>query len=453
MLFSTEFLAELFPETRGLVENGLAINQVTTDSRHLTDQSLFIPLKGDSFDGHKFLKGAIDNGAVATLWQKDMELPAFIPDEFVVFYVEDTLKALQQLAHQYRKLVNPVVIGVTGSNGKTTTKDLVGSVLQTTFVTHRTKGNFNNHIGLPLTILSMTRDTEVLVLEMGMNHFGEIELLSKIAMPDYAIITNIGESHIEFLGSREGIAEAKSEIIVGLKPEGQLLIDGDEPLLDELKKQENVISIGFDTENNITINNFSMSANYSSFELNNGKLFQLSMLGQHNVKNATFAIEIAKYLKIPEKLIKDALLKLDLTGMRFELKNGINGVTIINDAYNASPTSMKASIDVVKQMKDYSSKVLVLGDMYEMGNNSRKMHRSVAEIITEDIDFVFTIGNDSKEISSAVASQSDLIVTKHFQAKDELAKHLKEHLNKDTIILLKASRGVRLETILDSLID
>ncbi|MDC3416482.1 UDP-N-acetylmuramoyl-tripeptide--D-alanyl-D-alanine ligase [Aquibacillus salsiterrae] len=450
MLFSTDFLTKLFPNHKGVVEDDLPILQVTTDSREKTKKSLFVPLKGDSFDGHDFIKDAFTNGAVAILWEKDRKLPSFLPTQFPVFFVEDTLQALQQLAHRYRWLVNPIVIGVTGSNGKTTTKDIIGSVLETKYKTYRTEGNYNNHIGLPLTILSMARDTEVLVVEMGMNHFGEIELLSKIANPNFAVITNIGESHIEFLGSREGIAQAKTEIVAGLDQKGTLYIDGDERLLEGLHSNDNVVTIGFKENNDLFINNYQMNATSSSFHLDDDS-FELNMLGKHNVKNAAFAIAIAKKLDVSKEQIQSALNKLTLTGMRFELIKGKNNATIINDAYNASPTSMKASIEIIKQMTSYQKKVLVLGDMFEMGQQSQELHRSVVDAISSDIDVVYTIGSDSKVISDEVAKLFPTAKSMHFDDKEKLIPQLVSILNGQTVVLLKASRGMKLESIVEAL--
>ncbi|MCT2538061.1 UDP-N-acetylmuramoyl-tripeptide--D-alanyl-D-alanine ligase [Aquibacillus koreensis] len=452
MLFTTNFLTQVFPNTKGVVNDSLPIKEVTTDSRKKGDKSLFIPLKGENFDGHDFIKDAFNNGAVATIWERNKELPAFLPTDFPVYYVEDSLQALQALAHEYRKVVNPIVIGVTGSNGKTTTKDLIGTVMQTTYKTFRTKGNFNNHIGLPLTILSMEADTEVLVLEMGMNHFGEIELLSNIAKPDYAVITNIGESHIEYLGSRQGIAQAKLEIMAGLKKGGLLFIDGDEPLLDNLHDKENIKTIGFKDGNDHVIKDFDMTVSSSLFTLNDTP-FRLQMLGKHNVKNASMAIEIAIRLQVPIEKIKRSLVNLELTGMRFEIIQGINGVTIINDAYNASPTSMKASIEIVKQMQSYQRKVLILGDMFEMGEHSKRLHRTVAEAITDEVDYVFTIGQDSKEITDELAKQQLQVHGQHFTSKEALVNEIQAFLDKGTVILLKASRGMKFESLIEQLVD
>ncbi|WP_226037934.1 UDP-N-acetylmuramoyl-tripeptide--D-alanyl-D-alanine ligase [Aquibacillus saliphilus] len=453
MLFSTSFLSELFPDTKGAALDNIPILEVTTDSRKKSKKSLFIPLKGESFDGHDFIKDAFNNGAVATIWEKNRELPAFLPTDFPVFFVEDTLVTLQRLASVYRQDVNPIVVGVTGSNGKTTTKDLIGTILQSHYKTHRTKGNFNNQIGLPLTILSMNRETEMLVLEMGMDHFGEIELLSKIAKPDYAVITNIGESHIEYLGSREGIAQAKLEILSGMKENGLLIIDGDEPLLTSLKTRDNVLSIGFDKDNDVIVENYSMTTKHTLFTLNNQIQYQLNLLGKHNVKNAIFAIKIAEKLNVPMEKIHDSLLNIELTGMRFEIISGKNNVTIINDAYNASPTSMKASIEVLKQMESYPKKMLILGDIFELGEHSKRLHRTVAEVITEEIDVVFTVGSDAREISKQLVENKLTIETKHFNDKDQLLNSIDGYLNDQTIILLKASRGMKFETILEDMMN
>ncbi|WP_153462504.1 UDP-N-acetylmuramoyl-tripeptide--D-alanyl-D-alanine ligase [Sediminibacillus terrae] len=451
MLFTTEFLAEVFDDHKGAVQDGIEINEVITDSRRQSHKSLFIPLVGESFDGHDFLKGAFDNGAVAVLWEKDRELPEFLPAGFPVFYVDDTLEGLQLLAREYRKQINPTVIGITGSNGKTTTKDLIGTVTASYFRTHRTKGNLNNHIGVPLTILSMPPQTEVLVLEMGMSGFGEIELLSRIAQPDYAVITNIGESHIEYLGSREGIAQAKSEILAGLKSDGLLFIDGDEELLSALKQRKDTVGCGFHPDNQITADHIRMHTDKTTFRFNGHTVYELNMLGEHNVKNALFAIAIADRLAIPEQYTKSALSNLELTGMRFEFVSGRNHSTIINDAYNASPTSMKASINVVQQLSGYQRKVLVLGDIFELGEQASTLHRQVAEAINQDIDVLFTVGSNAQEISDA--KKNELPLVKHFEALGDLTTALLPLLEEGTLVLLKASRGMKLEQMLEDIAD
>ncbi|WP_318936996.1 UDP-N-acetylmuramoyl-tripeptide--D-alanyl-D-alanine ligase [Oceanobacillus halotolerans] len=451
MLFTTKWLSTIFPTYNGSVMDENVIEHVTTDSRVKSSNSLFIPLVGEKFDGHDYVKQAINQGAVATLWNKQKEVPANLPSDFILFYVDDTLDGLQQLAKIYRNEVNPIVIGITGSNGKTTTKDIVSTVVGMSFKTHHTKGNLNNLIGLPLTMLAMPRDTEMLVLEMGMNQFGEIEQLSTMAKPDYAIITNIGESHIEYLGSRDGIAKAKLEIIAGMKEDGTLLIDGDEPLLTHKDLPKNVIRCGFDAHNDIIIKHSVLTQDTTVFTLSDGNEYTVPLLGKHHALNATFAITLAKELKIETSLVQKALSSTSLTGMRFERLSGKNGSSIVNDAYNASPTSMKASIEVVKQLKGYTQKVLVLGDMLELGENAKELHYAISDIIDEQISTVLTYGDDAKEISKAVKDKGLTIECKHVETKKDLLQAIQPYLKRDVLILFKASRRMEFETIVDQI--
>lgn len=448
MLFTIKWLATIFPKYQGDIQMNHSIAEVNTDSRVKTDNSLFIPLIGDNFDGHDYVRQAIDQGAIAIIWSKEKQLPSFISNDFPVFYVNDTLEALQNLAMRYRDDINPIVVGITGSNGKTTTKDLVASIVKTTYVTHFTDGNFNNHIGLPLTVLGMSRDTEVLILEMGMSDRKEIEKLTEIAKPDYAIITNIGESHIEFLGSRQAIAEAKLEILHGLKESGKLIIDGDENLLNPIRNDEYVITCGFDVHNDVIIEQVEIASNQTNFKLTNDLAYTVPLLGMHHALNATYAISLGKQLSIPEHMIKKGLLSLQSTSMRFELLKGKSGVTIVNDAYNASPTSMKAAIEVIKQMDGFREKVLILGDIFELGEQSEVLHRSVANTIEQPITTVFTYGKYAKHITDEVMKHQLNIVSEHFNSTEELLKKLQIYLNEKTILLFKASRGMKFETII-----
>lgn len=433
-----------------MAKDAIAINTVTTDSREEAKKSLFIPLVGEKFDGHNHIKQAFNNGAVATLWEKHKKLPDFLPTDFPVFFVNNTYAALEKLASTYRNEIDPIVIGITGSNGKTTTKDLVSAVVKSSYRTHFTYGNFNNHIGVPKTILSMPRDTEVLVLEMGMNHFGEIEKLSTIAKPDYAVITNIGESHIEFLGSRAGIAKAKLEITAGLKQDGLLIIDGDEKLLEHVHNKQHTITCGFLARNTVRIDEVSLNNNETSFRLTDGQTFSIPLLGKHHAQNALYAVTIGRKLGIQDEKIKEALKHLKQTGMRFEIKKGMNGAAIINDTYNASPTSMIAAIDVVKQMNGYQEKVLVLGDIFELGKHSKELHKSVALHIDERITALFTYGNDAEVITSEVKKQHPTIHCKHFTEKEELISALHIYVKKDALLLFKASRGMQFEQLVEA---
>lgn len=446
MLFTTTWLANIFTHYQGKLEQESPIETVFINSREKVKNALFIPIVGDRFDGHDYVNQAVENGAVAILWDQSKPLPE-LSDQIAIYFVEDTTKALQQLAHKYRKTINPKVIGITGSNGKTTTKDLVATVVRSTYKTHFTDGNFNNHIGLPLTILSMPNDTEVLVLEMGMSDFGEINLLSQIAQPNYAIITNIGESHIEFLGTRQGIVKAKLEIRNGMSGEGKVIIDGDELDLHHIHNDKNVITCGFQHTNHAMIVKVHISSTTTTFELKDESTFEIPLLGKHHAKNATFAITIGKLLDIEVEKIKESLRNLRVTSMRFEFMTGKNNVTIINDAYNASPTSMIGAIEVIKNLTEYPNKVLVLGDIFELGEHTKKYHQSIGEHISEPISSLFTYGEAAEAIAQAARKRNPDIECRHFTSKESLLLKLASHLNSDTIILFKASRGMQFEQL------
>ncbi|GEM00689.1 UDP-N-acetylmuramoyl-tripeptide--D-alanyl-D-alanine ligase [Halolactibacillus halophilus] len=417
---------------------------VSTDSRLPIANHLFIPLVGERFDAHDFLHDAIKQGATAIFWQADHPLPDINVQALTVYVVKDTLTALQTLAKQYRQTLSATVIGITGSNGKTSTKDLIGAVAKVRGKTHLTKGNLNNHIGLPLTILSAPQDTAYLVLEMGMSNFGEIKQLSEIASPDIAVITNIGESHIEFLKTREGIAIAKLEIIAGLKSSGVLIYDGDEPLL----KQSYYVktrTVGFLDGSTDGIHVEALTLERTTFRDNVHKQsFTIPLIGQHHAKNAMYAVLIGREIGLTDALIQQGFNQLTSTGMRFEQEEW-NGHLLINDAYNASPTSMKAAIKIIQSLSDPRQKVLVLGDMYELGEQSDDYHRAVGKVIEAPIDYVLTVGQQAKHIAD------DTKVThRHVETLVE-AKTLLKQLKKPSVILFKASRGMRLETLIQQL--
>lgn len=451
MLFTIKWLSNLFPLNDGNVRNDIQIHHISTDSRQTIENGLFIPLVGDTFDGHDYVQQAIENGVVATLWDKKRKTPNDLPSDFPIFFVEDTLVALQYLAKEYRTLINPTVIGITGSNGKTTTKDLVFSVVKTSYRTYATEGNLNNHIGVPLTILRMPRNTEVLIVEMGMNHFGEIETLSKITNPDISIITNIGESHIEYLGSRAGIATAKLEIIRGMKKKGCLIVDGDEPLIEGSLGDHSIIRCGFKEHNDFTVKHVKMDNDSTSFQLLD-RAYTIPLLGKHNAKNASYAIIVAKRLNIREESIVKGLMQVKSTSMRFQKLRGINGVTIINDAYNASPTSMIAAIEVLKEMKGFKHKVLVLGNIFELGSKSKELHQMVGRSINSSITALFTYGQFAKEISNVVKKATISVKSTHAESKEQLIENLQPYLNDETIILFKASRGMAMEKIVEEIL-
>ena len=449
MLFKIEWLDNIFPEKKGVLDKHTSINGVTIDSRDKAENSLFIPIKGDRFDGHDYIDSAIESGAVAVLWDKNNSLPINNIDKINIYLVEDTLMALQKLSQAYRDLINPKVIGVTGSNGKTTTKDILASVLSMKFKTHATKGNFNNHIGLPLTILSSPRDTEVLILEMGMSGPGEIDELVRIAKPDYAVITNIGESHIEHLGSRKGIANAKLEIMNNNNQNRVLIYDGDEDLLKGLSAN-NTYSCGFDSGNTYRLSDVNISTQVTRFKLNDNT-YEVPLLGDHHAKNAGFSIIIAEKLGMLHEEIRQGLMQLEYTGMRFEMYDGQRGVTIINDAYNASPTSMKAAINVVDKLSLDKKKVLILGDILEMGAEYEAYYLEIASVLENtNIKYVYTYGEHSQIITDYLLDNTQIKAI-HYTSRIDLTNELKSLLSHDILLFFKASRGLYLEKIISVL--
>ncbi|RID81601.1 UDP-N-acetylmuramoyl-tripeptide--D-alanyl-D-alanine ligase [Peribacillus asahii] len=428
---------------------------VSIDSRKVEQNNLFVPLLGEQVDGHKYVEKAIQQGAAASLWQQNVPNP---PKDIPLIIVKDTEVALQELARAYRGQLNVKVIGVTGSNGKTTTKDMTASLLATTYKVHKTSGNFNNHLGLPLTILSMPKDTEVAILEMGMSSRGEIEFLSKLARPDIAIITNIGESHLLDLGSREEIARAKLEIIEGLADGGTFIYYGDEPLLSEQiqnrDKDLHIQSFGRSRENDLYVTSIEQR-NDSTAYMTAGVLvgsYEIPVLGNHNVMNALAAMLAAKELKVDPEKIQEGLASVRLTNMRMEMVEGAKGEKVINDAYNASPTSMKAAIELIEGLSGFERKILVLGDMLELGLQEQDFHLKIGQHISKDeIDEVFTYGPLAEHIARGARETFEENRVFSFQDKQQLIQELKRHTQANDLILVKASRGMRLEEVVQAL--
>ncbi|CAM4145619.1 UDP-N-acetylmuramoyl-tripeptide--D-alanyl-D-alanine ligase [Paenibacillus alkaliterrae] len=445
----------------------LLVSGVTTDSRRAEAGQLFVPLVGEQFDGHDYLEQAVNNGAAAALWQKGREVPEAFAD-FPLLIVGDTLVALQRLASSYRSELVVRVVGITGSNGKTTTKDMTAAILGTSYKVHKTEGNLNNHIGLPLTVLQLDEETEVAVLEMGMSGYGEIELLTKIAQPDAAIITNVGDAHLLQLGSRAGIARAKLEIALGLSEDGLLLYNGDEPLLEAELHRATLPSgivrrtFGLSERNEWSAADIVIESEAATFTaVFNGTPSGLGSVripvpGRHNVSNALAAIAVGRFFGVPAAKIAEGLGSMKLTGMRIQPVRAFNGAMLLNDAYNANPTAVRAAIDLVEQLEGYRRKWVVLGDMLELGPEEKELHFEAGAYITPDkADAVLTFGPLSvhtaegtrSRFPSAAAEEAVL----HFDDKDMLAQWLRGQLQPSDIVLIKGSRGMRMEQIVQAL--
>ena len=420
-----------------------SIKGVSIDTRTLEAGNLFVPFKGENVDGHRFIEMAIKKGAALTLTEEEnseVNIPAII--------VKDGLKALQDISRAYLQEVGPKVVAVTGSNGKTTTKDMIECVLSKRYKVQKTQGNFNNEIGLPLTILQLNEDTEVSILEMGMDKRGDIDFLSTLTKPDIAVITSVGESHIEMLGSKENIALAKYEIVNGFKNEGTFIYSKDYPLLEQIvdnKVGYSIKSAGLDNSNDNQITEVRADGEGTRFKFK-GKNFKISQLGAHNALNASLAILVGETLGVSLEESKENLEDLSVTSMRMERIQDESGALIINDAYNASKASMISAIDTVGSLK-HQDKILVLADILELGDYKEVLHVDVANFINStpyDFTMIYTFGEGSKYIHNALKTNNKV----HFDSIEELRRSVREHFNADTVILLKGSRGMALERVL-----
>ena len=416
--------------------SNLEIKNLNIDTRTITKGQIFVAIG----KGNEYIANAIEKGATALIVEKtpDDELLKKYPNISIV-KVEDSIKALQQMATFKREKYNIPVIAVTGSVGKTSTKDIIAKVVSKKYKTLKTEGNYNNYIGLPLTILKL-EDHEALVVEMGMNHFGEISVLTNIAKPTIAVITNIGTSHIGILGSRENILKAKLEILEGLKQEGKIVINNDNDLLHEWNKDEKkAITYGIENKSNVTAENIEITENGSTYTVGKYKV-KVPISGTHFIYNSLCAIAVGKLLDIEMDKIIEGISKLELTKKRMETKE-VNGCTIINDAYNASYESMKYALEYLRNIKG-KRKIAVLGDMLELGNFSEELHKKVGKEVEADI--LITVGKASKEI----ANESKVKEIYTFEDNASVANMLKKIMKEGDVILLKASNGMKFDEIL-----
>ena len=444
-------LEKILNAKKANITSNVEITGIAIDSRKVKQGDLFIPFLGENVDGHNYIESAFEKGAAASLSLKD----DFVSDNNII-YVDDSYEAIQTLAKHYLESLNAKTIAITGSNGKTTTKDIITSVLSTKYKVHKTQGNFNNELGVPITILAAPEDSEILVLEMGADGFGQLDFLSKLVEPDYTVITNIGESHIEFFKSREGIARAKFEITNGMKKDGYFVYNGDEILLKTLVESSDVkdTACGENSYNDIILENYTITRDKIDFKLNISEEHYFTKLkGKHNLYNIMFAIAIASKIGLTNEDIRKAIENtVEITGMRLQSIPYNEDSLIINDAYNASPTSMKAAVDVVNSFDDFDYKTLVLGSMFELGPNEINFHGDVGEYIsnnTKDINLVISVGELAENITKRI--KNDKIKTLHFPTTLEVSEYLKNNKHKNEVILFKASRSMRLETIIEEI--
>mgnify|MGYP004499673123 FL=1 len=451
---------EILNVTKGKMLCGneeLEVENFSKDTRTIQKGDIYIGIKGEKFDGSNFWNQALDAGATAVIIsniQISKEEKEKYKDKTII-QVEDTLEALYEIAKYKRSLYNIPVIAVTGSVGKTSTKDIIASVVSQKYKTLKTEGNNNNNIGLPLTILKL-KDHEVLVVEMGMNHFGEISLLTNIAKPTLAVITNIGTSHIGNLGSRENILKAKLEILEGMKIP-RVIINNDNDLLhkwyEENKEKIEIHTYGINNSSDVIAEKIELEEEKSKFVVKTSSEkvnIDVPVGGEHFVYNALCGFMVGKVLGLTSKEIQNGISKFELTKKRMDIRALKNGATLINDSYNASYESMKASLKYLSNRTDLR-KIAVLGDMLELGGFSKELHEKVGEeVANNNIDILICRGEFAKDIISK-ASKNKKTQCILLQNNEEILNKLKEILREGDVILIKASNGMKFYEICQKL--
>ncbi len=433
------------------------IGGVSIDSRKVVEGNLYIPIKGVRHNGHKFIEEAIANGAAATLWNRDEPNP---PKEITVILVDDTTAGLQQLAAVYRRQLLMRVVGITGSNGKTSTKDILAGMLSQKFRTQKTLGNLNNEIGVPLTLLSMSEQTQVAVVEMGMENSGELAFLSHMVKPDIAIITNVGIAHLENLGSLANIAKAKAEISEGLSGHGTLIYNGDQELLHDaitrkaLNGHIRIKTFGEDKHNDMVLTHVVQSTDGISFGVNDEDVhFTMNMLGRHQAINATAALLCAREWNLSDEEIQEGLKRIEKTGMRNEL-SPIHNAWILNDSYKSNPQSCIAALDTLA-IFDVPYKIAVLSDMLDLGDESDMIHFQLGkQLANYDLDEVLTYGKMGAFITQGALQECDRHVRiRHFEEKEQLVRYLKPYRKKRCMMLIKGSHSMKMDEVVAALCE
>lgn len=424
-------------------------NNICIDTRKIQKDNIYIAIKGERFDGNKFVIDAFKKGASIAIVSEilfDIENEEKVE---TVILVDDTEKALLDLASFYRKKLGLKVVGVTGSCGKTSTKDLIAAFLSEKYKVFKTKGNFNNQIGLPLMILELDSTYDVAVLEMGMSDLGEIDVLAKCARPDIAVITNIGLSHIENLKTQDNILKAKSEIFNYFDESNTLIINGEDKNLLKIKdKCFEILRIGYNHEYDVYAFNIILMEDNTTFSIQDNNqeiIFNIPMAGKHNILNSMLAIAVAKKLNLSFEEMKLGIKNLEATSMRLEVIKK-DKITIINDCYNASPDSMKSSIDVLTTYKK-GRKVAILGTMNELGDEAINAHTEVGNYAKDKVDLLIAIGSYKECFRKGYSLDSILT----FEDKKDFTDDLKTIIKENDVILVKASRGMKFEEIVNSL--
>lgn len=427
------------------------INYVSIDSRKIKPDTLFIAIKGNHFDGHNFVKDAIRKGASAILIN-EKRLSHFNNVKVPVVTVKDTELALGEIAKVWRKKLNAKIIGITGSSGKTTVKDMLSEMLSYKYRVNKTEANNNNHIGVPLTILNTDETHQVLIAELGTNHFGEIPYTASILTPDYSLITNIGNSHLEFLKTKYGVWREKSFLFnETIKNGGKVFLNYDDPIIKAKHSQHGkYTTYGFSGKVDIRgkIKSFTDDGKpvIEIKHKNRNYEFTLPVYGEQSAKNFLAACSVALNLGLTADEIKNSVQNLKASAGRLSVQNYKNFI-LIDDTYNANPDSTKTAIELVSKIKTFRRKIIFLGDMLELGNNSIKLHEGLKEtIIKSGIDEVYTIGPMMKYLNKILIQAQ--IIAEHFSNRKALVNHIESLTFDNSVTLVKGSRGMRMEEFL-----
>lgn len=437
-------------ELHGDAESGTEASCVVIDSRKLERGGVFIATRGERVDGHDFIPGVARDGALGVICEKE---PKGCDIPYIL--VKDSFKALRDVAEYYRQQLDIPIVGITGSVGKTSTKEMIASVLSQKFRTLKTEGNFNNEIGLPLTVLRIRKEHEAAVLEMGISDFGEMHRLSKIAKPDICVVTNIGQCHLENLGSREGILKAKSEIFDYANPEGYIFVNGDDDMLKRVKGKgsHKPIHFGRNPANEV----------FASEVMNRGLLgshavihmglsvfpVEIPLPGEHMVNNALAAAAVGDCLGLTKEQIRAGISDVQAVGGRSHVIS-LPSYTVIDDCYNANPVSMKAAIDLLNTA--IGRKVAILGDMFELGEKEKELHAEVgAYTVEKGIDVVICVGTLCRYMYERAFSAGGECNIYYFEKRDEMIDGLKSILKPGDSILVKASHGMQFEKVVEFL--
>ena len=443
-------IAQLAGASLSSGDGGAVINKVSSDSRTIKPGELFVALRGENFEGHDFVETSAKAGATAAL--VDVNWAGNVPDNFAILRATDTLQAYQTLAANYRRSLSLRVLAITGSNGKTSTKDFAAAVLSRKFRVTKTEGNFNNHVGLPRTILEATSEDEIAVWEIGMNHPGEIAALSTIAAPDAAIITNIGVAHIEFMGSREAIATEKGALAEAVPSQGSVILNADDPFSKGIaaRTRAKVVFAGT-TGGTVQAIEIRQSAEGSEFTIVEGAhrcRAQLPVAGSHMVQNALLAVAAGRAFGLSIEECAAGLAAAPLTKARLQIKE-IGGVQFLDDSYNANPDSMKAALRTLVELETEGKRIAVLGEMRELGPESERGHREVGEsAATLGVDQLITIG-DVAELIAEGARTAGLAKVSSARSTGAAARLLGEIAGPGDLVLIKGSRAARTEQVIE----